>query len=213
MPPEVDHGWFYLWVTVLDWYYWVAGAALGGLLGGLFPFDTKGLDFVMTAMFVVIFVDNLITVFKYLLLQFLPKAFASLPVVDFGWPGIDITLFGETFKWNILGYDAAHGGLPYFCAYMIAMVIGECINFPIQRNFVFRSKGNLAKQIGWYVLAFCVITCIVNSINCIWVAVAGLLVPDFIYNIGTTVLNGGISMVIFFFVNKIIFPEGEKAAK
>ena len=39
--------------------------------------------------------------------------------------------------------------------------------------------------------------------------VAGLLVPDFIYNIGTTVLNGGISMVIFFFVNKIIFPEGE----
>ena len=47
-------------------------------------------------------------------------------------------------------------------------------------------------------------------INCVWVAVAGLLVPDFIYNIGTTVLNGGISMVIFFFVNKIIFPESGK---
>ena len=123
-------------------------------------------------------VSNLITVFKYLLLQFLPKAFASLPVVDFGWPGIPVTLFGETF--------------------------------PIQRNFVFRSKGNLAKQIGWYVVAFCLITCIVNSINCVWVAVAGLLVPDFIYNIGTTVLNGGISMVIFFFVNKIIFPEGQQ---
>ena len=126
-----------------------------------------------------VIVSNLITVFKYLLLQFLPKAFAS--------------------------------GLPYFCAYMVAMVIGECINFPIQRSLVFRSKGNLAKQIGWYLLAFCLITCIVNSINCIWVAVAGLLVPDFIYNIGTTVLNGGISMVIFFFVNKIIFPEGEAA--
>ena len=40
---------------------------------------------------------------------------------------------------------------------------------------------------------------------------AGLLVPDFIYNIGTTVLNGGISMVIFFFVNKIIFPEGAQS--
>lgn len=38
-----------------------------------------------------------------------------------------------------------------------------------------------------------------------------LVVPDFIYNIGTTVLNGGISMIIFFFVNKIIFPEGEAA--
>ena len=81
-----------------------------------------------------VIVSNLITVFKYLLLQFLPKAFSSLPVVDFGWPGMDVTLFGETFKWNILGYDAAHGGLPYFCAYMVAMILGECINFPIQRN-------------------------------------------------------------------------------
>ena len=95
-----------------------------------------------------VIVSNLITVFKYLLLQFLPKAFAGLPVVDFGWPGIDITLFGETFKWNILGYDAAHGGLPYFCAYMVAMIIGECINFPIQRNFVFRSKGDVYKRQG-----------------------------------------------------------------
>ena len=87
-----------------------------------------------------VIVSNLITVFKYLLLQFLPKAFASLPVVDFGWPGIPVTLFGETFQWNILGYDAAHGGLPYFCAYMIAMVIGECINFPIQRNSCSEAK-------------------------------------------------------------------------
>ena len=88
-----------------------------------------------------VIVSNLITVFKYLLLQFLPKAFASLPVVDFGWPGIDITLFGETFKWNILGYDAAHGGLPYFCAYMVAMVIGECINFPHPAQFCLPQQG------------------------------------------------------------------------
>ena len=156
-----------------------------------------------------VIVSNLITVFKYLLLQFLPKAFAGLPMVDFGWPGIDMTLFGETFKWNILGYDVVHGGLPYFCAYMVAMFVGECINFPIQRNFVFRSKGNVLRQIAWYLLAFVVVTCVVNSINCVWVAVAGMFVPDFIYNIGTTVLNGGVSMVIFFVVNKIIFPEGE----
>lgn len=156
-------------------------------------------------------VSNLITVLKYLMLQFLPAAFSGLPVVDFGFPGMDITLFGESFKWNIIGYDSAHGGLPYFCAYMTAMLIGECINFPIQKCFVFRSKGGLGRQIAWYLSAFVVITCIVNSINCIWVAVAGLLVPDFIYNIGTTVLNGGISMVIFFFVNKMIFPESEAA--
>lgn len=156
-----------------------------------------------------VIVSNLITVLKYLILQFLPGLLSSLPDTDFGWPGISMTLFGETFKWNILGYDRAHGGLRYFVAYMVAMFLGECINFPIQRNFVFRSKGNIVRQIGWYFLAFIIITCIVNSINCIWVAVAGKFVSSAVYNIGTTVLNGGVSMLIFFFVNKIIFPEGE----
>lgn len=157
-----------------------------------------------------VIVSNLITVFKYLVLQFLPGMLNNLPDTDFGWPGINMTLFGETFKWNILGYDQAHGGLRYFVAYMIAMAIGEIVNFPIQRNFVFRSKGNIGYQIMWYFVAFVIITCIVNSINCIWVAVAGKFVSSAIYNIGTTVLNGGISMLIFFFVNKIIFPEGEQ---
>ena len=41
-------------------------------------------------------------------------------------------------------------------------------------------------------------------------AAAGLLVPDFIYNIGTTMLNGDILMLIFFFVNKIIFRRGKQ---
>ena len=159
-----------------------------------------------------VIVSNLITLLKYLLLLFLPLAFAGLPKIDFGFPGIDITLFGETFKWNIIGYDAQHGGLPYFCAYMVAMVLGECINFPIQRNFVFRSKGKVGYQVFWYLIAFCIVTCIVNSINCIWVAVAGMFVPDWLYNIGTTVLNGGVSMLVFFFVNKIIFPEGAAKA-
>ena len=156
-----------------------------------------------------VIVSNLITVFKYLLLTFLPAAFAYLGNRDFGFPGIDVTLFGIPFKWYIIGYGADQGGVAYFTAYMIAMVIGEVINFFIQRSFVFRSKGNMAYQGMWYVIAFCIVTCIVNSINCVWAAVAGHFVAPWLYNIGTTVLNGGVSMVIFFFVNKIIFPEGE----
>ena len=160
-----------------------------------------------------IIVSNLITVFKCLLLTFLPAAFAFLGDRSFGWPGIPITLAGETFEWNILGYDQAHGGLAYFTAYMIAMVIGECINFPMQKFFVFRNHDKPGKQIAWYVAAFILITCIVNSINCIWVAVAGKYVGAWLYNIGTTVLNGGVSMVIFFVVNKIIFPESVEQKK
>ena len=58
-PPEgVDRGWFYFFVSLLDEFYWFLGATLGGILGGLLRFNTEGLDFVMTAMFVVIFMDQ-----------------------------------------------------------------------------------------------------------------------------------------------------------
>lgn len=156
-----------------------------------------------------VIVSNAITIFKYLLLTFLPAAFAFLGSRDFGFPGIDLNLFGIEFKWYIIGYGADQGGVAYFTAYMIAMVIGEVINFFIQRGWVFRSHGNVAYQGMWYLLAFCIVTCVVNSINCIWAAVAGHFVAPWLYNIGTTVLNGGVSMVVFFFVNKIVFRDAQ----
>lgn len=58
IPEGVDRGWFYFWVTLLNRLYWISGATIGGLLGNLIHFDTKGLDFVMTAMFVVIFMEQ-----------------------------------------------------------------------------------------------------------------------------------------------------------
>ena len=58
IPDGVDRGWFYFFVSLLDQIYWVSGATVGGLLGGLIRFDTTGLDFVMTAMFVVIFMEQ-----------------------------------------------------------------------------------------------------------------------------------------------------------
>ena len=160
-----------------------------------------------------IIVSNLITIFKYLILTFLPFAFAFMGNRDFGFPGIDVTMLGIEFKWYIIGYGADQGGVSYFTAYMIAMVIGEVINFFIQRKYVFRSNGNMLYQGAWYLLAFCVVTCVVNSINCIWVAVAGNFVPGWLYNIGTTVLNGGVSMVVFFIVNKIVFNDAKIEVK
>lgn len=58
-PPEgVRREWFLLFVTLLNQCYWVLGSALGGLLGPLLRFDTAGLDFVLTALFVVIFLNQ-----------------------------------------------------------------------------------------------------------------------------------------------------------
>ena len=58
IPEDVDRGWFYFFVTLLNQIYWVLGATAGGLVGGLIRFNTEGLDFVMTAMFVVIFLEQ-----------------------------------------------------------------------------------------------------------------------------------------------------------
>lgn len=55
-PPEgVDRGWFFFWTSLLNQSYWVAASLLGGVLGGLLAFDTRGIEFVMTALFVTIF--------------------------------------------------------------------------------------------------------------------------------------------------------------
>lgn len=58
IPEEVDRGWFMFFVTLLNHFYWFFGATLGGIFGSLIHFDTEGLDFVMTAMFVVIFLEQ-----------------------------------------------------------------------------------------------------------------------------------------------------------
>ena len=58
IPEDVDRGWFMFFVTLLNHFYWVSGATVGGLVGSLLKFNTEGLDFVMTAMFVTIFMNQ-----------------------------------------------------------------------------------------------------------------------------------------------------------
>lgn len=58
VPEGVDRGWFMFFVTMLNQFYWVASATIGGLAGSLLTFDTDGMEFIMTAMFVVIFMEQ-----------------------------------------------------------------------------------------------------------------------------------------------------------
>lgn len=57
-PPEIDRGWFMFFVTLLNHIYWVSGTTLGALLGYVIHFDTTGIEFVMTALFVVMLVGQ-----------------------------------------------------------------------------------------------------------------------------------------------------------
>lgn len=61
-PPEgVEKKYFYSVISIMNHSYWIIGSALGWLFGSIITFDTTGIDFVLTALFIVLFIDQLST--------------------------------------------------------------------------------------------------------------------------------------------------------
>lgn len=58
VPDGVERKKYYFWVSLLDQFYWVVGCVAGALLGSVLPFDTTGIDFSMTALFLVVMVEQ-----------------------------------------------------------------------------------------------------------------------------------------------------------
>lgn len=57
-PEGVDKGWFMFFVTLLNQIYWTTSATIGGVFGSLLDFNLEGLEFVMTALLLVIFLEK-----------------------------------------------------------------------------------------------------------------------------------------------------------
>lgn len=158
-----------------------------------------------------------VTVLQYLMFTFLPYLFGEeLAAVEFTWPQIPVHIAGFSYEWNILGYEVMRdetgavvigGGLGYFLSYEIGTFVAQCINFPLQRNITFKSHGKISWQIFWYLIAWILISLVCNGINGLWMPIANRYFSPGVYNILVTVVTGGVSMVIYFFVYKIIFPE------
>lgn len=83
VPEGTDKKWFYFFVTLLNQIYWVSGATLGGIFGSFINFDTTGIDFVMTAMFVVIFLE-----------QWLKEKIHVCSVAGLGISALSLLIFG-----------------------------------------------------------------------------------------------------------------------
>jgi hypothetical protein len=168
--------------------------------------------------FFIVFSEG-VTIWQYLLLTFLPMSFGiGLAGTEFMWPKL---LMGQApdgtlLYWNILGYTikyeggavAIGGGLGYFIAFEIATFTAQCINFPLQRNITYKSHGNPWYQAMWYFIGWVAISFLCNAINGLWIPFAQVYLNPALYNILVMVATGGISMVIFFFIFRIIFPAG-----
>jgi 4-azaleucine resistance transporter AzlC len=57
-PDDIDSGWFMFFVAFLNRWYWITGTLCGAILGQFVRFNTKGLDFSLTALFAVIFLNQ-----------------------------------------------------------------------------------------------------------------------------------------------------------
>ncbi len=164
-----------------------------------------------------------VTFIKMLLLMFLPSLFHGM-VGDVEWlfPGIPVSLFGVDFKLAIVGNalqtgaDGAYlvsSGLAFTLANLTAIVFGECINFPLQRNVTFKSHGPIAPQALAHFVATIVVFLVMNLFTCVWNPVTVALIHNealrnTVSSIVTTVVTGGVAMVIIFAVDKTIFAPG-----
>lgn len=57
-PVGIDNNLFLFCISILNQIYWVIGTIIGSIAGTLITFNTKGIDFAMTALFVVIFIEQ-----------------------------------------------------------------------------------------------------------------------------------------------------------
>lgn len=58
IPAEISKKWCYFFVTLLNQIYWVLGSVVGNLFASVLSFDGKGLEFVLTALFIVLAIEQ-----------------------------------------------------------------------------------------------------------------------------------------------------------
>ncbi|BDZ60399.1 hypothetical protein Lsed01_01600 [Demequina sediminis] len=161
----------------------------------------SGLSFVVAAL-------------QYLLLTFLPGVlfratdWGSIPAQF-----LHVTLGPlDTYVFDYPATGDALGGLSYFVAFVLMLVISQGVNFPLQRNVVFRSKGRVGFQLAWYVVALVLITVLCSFLMSLYVPLVKEWADPAVYNLLVTVINGGVQLMIYFPVFKIIFPAAPVAA-
>lgn len=151
-----------------------------------------------------------VTIWQFIVMTFLPYAFASMNNGAVGWPMIPLEAAGGK-NFIIFGDEQGWG---YFIAFEIAVFTAQCINFPLQRNITYRSHGNPWFQAMWYFIGWVLVSVATNAL---WGVCNAFLLhwgsPDVVNGLLKTVLTGGVSMVIFFFIFLVIFPDNNKMAK
>ena len=175
------------------------------------------------AQFLVFFViSNGVTVLQMILMPLIKYifGFTSLVSTNFQILPMGHNLDGSVYY--VFDYaagaigDGGGGGLAYFLAVEITLLIAQVINFFAQRNVTFKSKSSMGKAACWYLVAYVAITLIAAALQGLYKApvyqffmetlnmgAAGETTADLI----TMLINCIISFWVYFPILKIIFRK------
>jgi putative flippase GtrA len=188
------------------------------------------------AQFVVFFVlSNGITVLQLALMPAIKWLFGMTSLVDTAFQIWPIGSNPDGSQYFVFDYaagalPAGGGGLAYFLAVQITLLIAQVINFFAQRNITFKSNSSVGKAAAWYAIAYVVITLIAAAAQGLYkTPVYDLFIDTWglggtgetLADVVTMIINSAISFWVFFPIFKVIFkstpepeqdPEFERAA-
>nr|WP_240666445.1 hypothetical protein [Oerskovia turbata] len=179
------------------------------------------------AQFVVFFVlSNGVTVLQLALMPAFKAAFGMTGLVDTSFQVWAVGSNPDGSPFFVFDYAAGAlpeggGGLAYFLAVQVTLLIAQVINFFAQRNVTFRSNTSIWRAAFWYVVAYVVITFAAAALQGLYKAPIYELLID-TWGLGRTgetaadmvtmIINSALSFWVFFPIFKIIFkrdPEPE----
>ena len=120
------------------------------------------------------------------------------------------TLVTRTLN-GITGSYLTHGGVAYFLATFIPLILSQVVSFFLQRKVTFKSSGNIAWQAMWYFAAFLVITVGANALYGIYQPWLYSTLGEAIGGLIAAFLQCCIAFWVFFPIMKLIFLSQKKA--